>query len=222
MKNLKDIYFNELTLKCDKWIPYFKVYEQHLSKFVGKAPVIVEVGVQGGGSLQMWRKYFGPDAQLFGIDVDTSVLKHLDHYDQNTTLYIGDQADPVFWDEFLKQVPHIDILIDDGGHFTNQQIMTFNKVFPHITVGGVFICEDTHTSYFDWIRNNLNGSDTFIDHSKQISDIVNYGHLPRENEKNKELEKICDGLYSTSFYNSMVVFHKEELEVFERIVVNEK
>ena len=38
----------------DKWQPYFEVYESHLNKFMDTDLNIVEVGVQKGGSLEMW------------------------------------------------------------------------------------------------------------------------------------------------------------------------
>lgn len=215
MNRIEQIFRNELTLKCDKWIPYFDVYEKHFSKFVNKAPVIVEVGVQGGGSLQMWRKYFGADAKIYGIDIDPRIHEHQPHYDENIQLFVGDQESPEFWYQFLKQVPEIDIFIDDGGHSMGQQIVTVSEVFPHIKMGGVFLCEDTHTSYYSGLTN----PHTFANYMKVISDVVNYGHV--SGEKFTELEQIYHGLYSTTIYNSMVVLHKEEPVPFVREVINE-
>ena len=56
---LRSIFDSGLSLRCDKWDSYFEVYEEYLSKFVNKSPVVVEIGVAGGGSLEMWKKYFG-------------------------------------------------------------------------------------------------------------------------------------------------------------------
>ncbi len=41
----------------------------------------------------------------------------------------------------------IDILIDDGGHEMHQQITSFNYLFPHMRVGGLYFLEDLETSY---------------------------------------------------------------------------
>lgn len=215
MTKLEQIFRDELTLKCDKWIPYFEVYERHFSKFVGKAPVIVEVGVQGGGSIQMWRKYFGPDAKIYGIDLDPRINEHMPNYDSNVELMIGDQESPEFWDKFLEKVPEIDIFIDDGGHTTPQQIITLEKVFSHIKMGGVYLCEDTHTSYWS----GLGTPNTFAHYARIVADIVNYGHVHAEVPK--EIAEHYRGLYSTTVYNSMVVFHKEEPVPFVREVMNE-
>ena len=51
-----------------KWDHYFPIYEAHLSHLVGKEFFFLEIGVGQGGSLQMWRKYFGPLATIVGID----------------------------------------------------------------------------------------------------------------------------------------------------------
>lgn len=215
MTKLEEIWRNELTLKSDKWLPYFKVYEKHFSKYVGKAPVIVEVGVQGGGSIQMWRKYFGDDAKIYGIDIDPRISEHKEHYDSNVELFVGDQASPEFWDEFLKKVPEIDIFIDDGGHTSEQQMITLHKVFPHIKMGGVFLCEDTHTSY--WM--GLGNPQTFAMYCQIVSDFVNYEHV--NGHKFEDMAKNYYGLYSTTVYNSMVVFEKEQPMPFVREVINE-
>ena len=148
MNRLQYIFENNITLKSDKWIHYFEIYEKHFGHLVGKDITLVEVGVSGGGSLQMWRKYFGPNAKIVGIDNDPNCLSHLAHYDSNTSVIIGDQGDTSFWDQVLPSIGPIDIFIDDGGHLYYQQITTFDKVFPVIKENGVFLCEDTHTPTF--------------------------------------------------------------------------
>ena len=167
--SLRSIWDNELEHGSDKWEPYFDVYERYLSKFIGKNPVVVEIGVQSGGSIEMWKKYFGAGSTIIGIDVDPKVLQNKS---DGVDIIIGDQGSPEFWDEFLQQYPNIDILIDDGGHHCFQQILTFEKVFPHLNDGGVFICEDTHTSYQPFTGGSFRGENTFIEYSKRLVDYI--------------------------------------------------
>ena len=47
-----------------KWLHYFDIYDRHLSRFRGQDVHVVEIGVAGGGSLGMWREYFGPSARI--------------------------------------------------------------------------------------------------------------------------------------------------------------
>jgi len=64
-------YFLENSSKLmHKWIHYFDIYERHFSRFRNAAPVILEIGVFGGGSLAMWKEYFGPSAQVLGLDIN--------------------------------------------------------------------------------------------------------------------------------------------------------
>lgn len=53
-----------------KWIHYFDIYERLFEKFIGKEINILEIGVSHGGSLQMWKEYFGDKATIFGLDID--------------------------------------------------------------------------------------------------------------------------------------------------------
>ena len=129
----------------DKWTQYFRVYEQWFSPYRGKDIVFVEIGVQNGGSAQMWRHYFGKDAKIIGVDIDPR-CKELET--DGITVEIGSQEDPNFWAAFREKYPRVDILLDDGGHTMNQQIVTFKEMFPHIRDGGLYMCEDCHTSYW--------------------------------------------------------------------------
>ena len=56
-----------VSLKIDS---YFQVYEEIFSKYVNKEIVFVEVGGLGGGSLQMWKEFFGEKARIIGIDMN--------------------------------------------------------------------------------------------------------------------------------------------------------
>jgi Methyltransferase domain len=124
-----------------KWLHYFDVYQRHLGKFVGRAPVVVEIGVFGGGSLPMWRHYFGAGCQVHGIDIDPGCLAH---QGPGIEIHIGDQADRAMWRRFREAVPEVDILIDDGGHTARQQTVTLEEMLPHLRPGGVYLCEDVH------------------------------------------------------------------------------
>jgi SAM-dependent methyltransferase len=124
-----------------KWEHYFEIYDRHLSKFRGKAPTIVEIGIYSGGSLPMWQHYFGPGTQVVGIDIEPACKAY---EREGVRVFIGDQADRSFWARFREQVPKVDILIDDGGHEPEQQSVSLEEMLPHMTPGGVYICEDVH------------------------------------------------------------------------------
>jgi hypothetical protein len=141
-----------------KWIHYFAAYEEHLGRYRGKCPVVAEIGVFSGGSLRMWRDWFGPGAQIHGIDIDPACRSY---ESLGVTIHIGDQGDLGFWDGFRRAVPRLDVLIDDGGHLPEQQATTLEKVLPHLAPGGTLIIEDVHgdnnafTSYMEVLVTKL-------------------------------------------------------------------
>jgi SAM-dependent methyltransferase len=124
-----------------KWQHYMDVYHRHLAKFVGTPVHVVEVGVYSGGSLRMWREYFGSLCRLTGVDIQPGCR---DYADPATAIYVGDQGDRAFWRDFRAHVPIVDVLIDDGGHRVEEQMVTVEEILPHLRPGGVYICEDIH------------------------------------------------------------------------------
>jgi len=89
----------------------------------------------------MWRDYLGPACHVYGVDKQEECQAYGNEY---TTVFTGDQADREFWKFFKDKVPGIDIVIDDGGHQAEHQIVTFEEMFPHLSPGGVYVCEDIH------------------------------------------------------------------------------
>ena len=142
-----------------RWHHYWEIYHRHLEKFRGREVHIAEVGVYSGGSLEMWRDYFGPKATIHGIDIQEACRRYAGG---QIRIHIGDQADRTFWKRFKEEVPQLDVLIDDGGHDPNQQIVTVEEILPHLNYGGVYICEDIHgenhgfVGYLNWIVGRLN------------------------------------------------------------------
>lgn len=142
-----------------KWNHYFDAYHRHFGKFVGSNVNVLEIGVYSGGSLEMWRHYFGSGCHVYGVDIEMACKCY---EDESTTIIIGDQGDRDFWRDFKGKAPAIDILIDDGGHRTEQQIATFEEMLPHLRPGGVYLCEDVRgehngfSGYMQGIVANLN------------------------------------------------------------------
>ena len=56
-----------------KWTHYLSLYHRHFAKFRGQKINILEIGIFKGGSLQFWKKYFGPQATIYGLDVNPAV-----------------------------------------------------------------------------------------------------------------------------------------------------
>lgn len=142
-----------------KWTHYFDVYDRHFRDFVNKKVRLLEIGIYSGGSLDMWHDYFGSDCHVYGVDIEEDCKVY---ESESTQVFIGDQADRSFWHQFKERIPQVDIVIDDGGHDTEQQIVTLEEMLPHLSPGGIYVCEDVHgphkgfAAYMQGLVNNLN------------------------------------------------------------------
>lgn len=189
-----------------KWRHYFDIYERHLSKFVGHEAHIVEIGIYSGGSLKMWRQYFGTRCHITGIDIQEACRAYAE---EGTTIVIGDQADRGFWRECLKSMPPIDVLIDDGGHTYEQQRATLEELLPYMRPGAVYLCEDVHgvnnefAIYAHTLANQLNAF-----HSSNVAAL--------DGELVSSATSFQQSIRSIHFYPFVVVIEKvdEGLEHF--------
>ena len=191
-----------------KWEKYFEIYENIFSKFRNKKIVFVEIGIFQGGSLDIWRKYFGKKARIIGIDLNPDCKKFKK---KGIEIFIGDQSNPSFWKKFFKRVGKVDIILDDGGHTNKQQILTVLNTIKQIKNGGRLVVEDTHTSYDKKFGNPNRYS--FINFAKQIIDDVNFTFPFKKIKKFKH--SINDCVYGVSFYESIVEFKVNKTKCYQ-------
>ncbi|HZF18649.1 MAG TPA: class I SAM-dependent methyltransferase [Burkholderiales bacterium] len=200
---LADYFFGNPDRLIHKWHHYFEIYHRHFERFRGQSPVVVEVGVFQGGSLQMWHEYFGAGTRVVGIDIDPRCKQF---EDASTTILIGDQADRGFLAEVRKAVPRIDILIDDGGHTPAQQIATLEELYLHIQPNGVYVCEDLHTSFMPEYGGGYLRPGTFLEYAKGLVDNF-YGWYSREQER-LAVNQFTVSTFGAHFYDSVLVLEK--------------
>ena len=67
---LQDFFNRHQGRLMSKWTHYFDVYHRHFARYRGTPCTIVEIGVYHGGSLELWRDYFGPRARIIGVDIE--------------------------------------------------------------------------------------------------------------------------------------------------------
>ncbi len=201
-------HFNENTGRLvHKWQHYFEIYDRHFSRFRGTDVHLVEFGVSQGGSMQMWKKYFGPRARIFGVDINPHCKQVAE---AQVEIFIGDQADRKFLKSLAARIPRIDILIDDGGHTMEQQINTFEELFPKVDPHGIYVCEDLHTSYWPEWQGGYRKPGTFIEYSKDFIDRIHAWHSvqPRRFAVNDFTRSVA----SLHYYDSVLVIEKQPRE----------
>lgn len=195
---LKSLFLNSPRL-ATKYTNYFEIYQQLLSPYRNKAVTVVEVGVADGGSLHMWRSYFGVDARIIGVDYNPASLKLVE---DGFEIYIGNQSDVDFWKKLFDEIGAVDILIDDGGHSNLQTLTTLISSLDKINDGGMIIFEDTHASYMSLYANPSKYS--FICQAKKAIDHL---HSRSPNTKIRVVsEMFKNAIFSIEFFDSVAAF----------------
>ena len=179
--NFYDYFINSYKyndLICCKLFHYFRIYDE-LFKIKQLDNVnILEIGVKMGGSIEMLTNYFKNLNKYIYIDINKD-CKKFENIFNNENIYIGDQENIDFLNGL--NIDNLDIVIDDGGHQFKQQINSFNTLFTKLNDGGIYLIEDTHSSYDNYSNiypkdNVYNGGrlkkDTTIEYFKLLSDEV--------------------------------------------------
>ena len=184
-----------------KWHHYLPLYERYFSSFRNSPVRLLEIGVFRGGSLQMWRKYFGDSATIFGIDTDPACAS----YDgQAAQVRIGSQDDPDFLRRVVDEMGGVDIVLDDGSHQTKHQVESFKCLFPRMSQGGVYMVEDLHTSFWRGYGGGYGRRSNFFGFSADmINDMHHWWHFNRL--KYPSLKNMCSGIH---IHDSIAVFER--------------
>jgi hypothetical protein len=145
----------------------------------------------------MWREFLGPEARIIGIDLNPCAKQWQEH---GFEIFIGSQSDEAFWAKFIKEITSIDVVLDDGGHTYEQQIITTEMLLPVINDKGMLVIEDTHTSYLEGFGPRRH---SFINYTINLINRVNqrFGQTEKAHRKREE------NIYSIQYYESIVAFH---------------
>ena len=215
MNFLEDYFNKNKSNAIHKWLHYFDIYDLYFRKYRNKEVVILEIGVYQGGSLKMWRDYFGDKANIYAIDINP-LCKQFET--ERIKIFIGSQEDRDFLKFIKNQIPKIDILIDDGGHEMQQQIVTFEEMYGHLKEDGIYLCEDLHTSYWDNYGGGYKNPHSFIEYSKNLIDYINAWHI---SDKNLPINNFTKSTYSLHYYDSILVIEKKEIRPPEHKITGE-
>lgn len=186
----------------NKWTHYFPAYEKHFQRYVNRPMVFWEIGCGKGGSLQMWKKYFGPLAQIVGFDIRPECANYAEN---QIAIRIGDQSDAAFLQKALDEFGTPDVVLDDGSHIMSHVVATFRYLYPRIDRAGVYMVEDLHTAYWaDGFEGGLKKPGTFIELCKDLIDELNAEHTKGALEPTA----FTKSTLSMHFYDSIVAFEK--------------
>jgi hypothetical protein len=207
MQSTREIFESHEGNLIHKWNHYFEIYDRYFAAYQGKEVVVLEIGVSQGGSIDLWKKFFGKGLKYYGIDINPGCKQF---ESENVTIFIGSQEDPAFLNKIKNEIPDLDILIDDGGHTMRQQIVTFEYLYDKIKDNGIYLCEDNHTSYWFNFGGGIKRRGTYIEYIKNLADVIHLWYAGKNTYiKNHSLK---NKLYALHIYDSIVVIEKRNIE----------
>lgn len=182
---------------------YLPIYDELLEHWQGRDIRFLEIGVYKGGSMPMWQGFFGQGSRLTFLDIDPA-CKALEL--PGTTVETGDQSDPAFLNRIAQAHAPLDLIVDDGGHQMHQQITSFHHLWPRLADRGLYIVEDTHTSYWPGFGGGLRAPGSFIEFAKDLIDRMHSWYT--EDDAAFPLHAMAREIGGIRFYDSLVVIEK--------------
>lgn len=201
-------YFREYITKTDdrllmKMDHYLDIYDRLFDGWQGRDVSFLEIGVYKGGSIRMWRDFWGPNASVTFLDIDPACA---DLQIDGTSIEIGDQTDAAFLQRVAEKYGPFDIIVDDGGHKMDQQSTSFRVLWPHVKNNGRYIVEDTHTSYWPGFGGGYKAKASFIERCKDLVDYMHSWYTDQDDIF--PFHAAAKQVGSVQFFDSLVVIEK--------------
>lgn len=212
-EGLKKVFCAHKGRTVEKWVHYLDVYERFFATYRNTPVKMLEIGVSGGGSLELWRDYFGEHATIFGIDLNPECAKRVNPPNQ---VRIGSQDNPEFLRGVANEIGEIDIILDDGSHFGRHQRISFEVLFPCLRNGGIYIIEDLHVSYTPGLpEGGYRRKGTGIEFVKQMIDDMHAWYHGKST-----VTPARDQIRAIHVYDSIVVIEKQKIDRPSRVVID--
>jgi hypothetical protein len=211
-KSLRNIFARHTGKVTDKWEHYLSVYEAELALFCaeGRPVRLLEVGVQNGGSLEVWHKFLPEGSTCLGLDIDPRVAALVYDTDRIAT-YVCDAADRELLESAIGD-QSFDIIIDDGSHRCADVVTSFDILFNHLAPCGKYFIEDLHCSYCAAFGGGLLKKDSSVEFFKGFIDALNFDHVaPAEriaSDRRDYMLALNRWIARLAFYDSVLVLEK--------------
>ena len=174
-KTLDQLYREHKGKLSDKWSLYLTEYDRLFTVYRNQPVQLLEIGVQNGGSLEIWDQYFPNARKIIGCDINPSCAA-LQYRSPRIAVVTGDANLDEFQNEILQYASTFDIIIDDGSHDSSDIVRSFARYFPYLSETGIYVAEDLHCSYWDNFEGGLHQPLSAMSFFKRLTDIVNHEH----------------------------------------------
>ncbi|GMG85229.1 hypothetical protein LNKW23_44460 [Paralimibaculum aggregatum] len=198
------IYDSHDGARALKWLHYPEIYERHFGPLRGKPIRILEIGVAYGGSLEIWRRFFGSEAIIYGIDIDPSCAVH---DGKAGSVRIGSQTDAAFLRSVVEEMGGIDLVIDDGSHDNRHIQASLDVLFPLLAEGGIYLVEDLHCSYWPRYSGGYAWPGAFYNRLKVMIDDMHHWYHGR----GERIAATAGHLHAIHVYDSIAILEKRRV-----------
>jgi hypothetical protein len=167
---------NEHTGKySDRWSSYLEIFWNLFEPICDGEFDFLEIGVENGGSLEIWAKLFPNARNIVGID-NNPKCSDLKFNDPRINVFVEDASDMRAGKLVKETTSNLGVVIDDGSHVSSETIRSFLLFFPQLKPGGIYVIEDLHASYWlDW-EGGLSHPESSMQFLKLLADVVNFDH----------------------------------------------
>ena len=187
--------------KVNKWHHYLPIYDRYFGPWRHRPLRFLEIGVAKGGSLSMWRRYFGPEAVIFGVDINPDCARFNGVDGQ---VRIGSQDSPAFLQSVVAEMGGVDVVLDDGSHQMAHIRATLDILFPLLSLGGTYMIEDLHTAYWAKFGGGLDATANFFNFIRAaVDDLHHWYHA--QPPYHPEIAPFLTGIH---LHDSIVVLDK--------------
>jgi predicted O-methyltransferase YrrM len=217
---LWELYESHRGKVSDKWMLYLSEYERLLAPRRPSVMRMLEIGVQNGGSLEIWARYFPELRRLVGCDINADCAR-LSFEDTRVSVVLGDANTDAVAKRITAHCERFDLVIDDGSHLSGDIVRSFCRYFDHVTDGGLYIVEDLHCSYWHSHEGGLFHPTSPMAFFKRLADVPNHEHWGVSRTRRDSLhlflqahgadidEAMLSRVHSVEFINSMCVIRKD-------------
>jgi hypothetical protein len=221
MNELLNLYRAHAGKISDRWLAYVNQYDLLFAPWRDRPVRLLEIGIQNGGSLEIWARYFPNASVLVGCDIDP-LCEYLTYDDPRIRIVVGDANSDNTERRITAHSPEWDIVIDDGSHQSRHIVDAFARFFPKVSVGGMFIAEDLHCSYWQEYGGGLADPLSSVAFFKRLADLVNFEHWGIPISRSEYLagftvhygchfdEAALAQVHSVEFFNSQCVVRKRD------------
>lgn len=223
LMKLVDLYAAHDGKVSDRWTLYVHEYERLLAPLRQEPLRMLEIGIQNGGSLEIWARYFAEARSLVGCDINPDCAR-LQYDDPRVTVIVADANTDETQARVRAISPVLDLVIDDGSHTSSDIVRSFGRYFPMLAEGGIFIAEDLHCSYWKEFEGGLFDPTSSMSFFKALADVINHEHWGRPYARGRVLEPFrtryaldldedqLAAIHSVEFINSICVIRKAPAE----------